>query len=439
MIHTPPSDRKTVEKTAMAREVDITDLQQRLQNQERLIRQLQEQQQPTGPSQGTDPSGTSVNDLNFTNFVRLSIKDALEAVPTFDGDNASFSHFVEGCEEALSMIAPSQEIILVRAIRNKLKGDAHRSILGKVFNTLQSLVEFLRNRYGSRESVYEAQARLAYICQKDGEKVSTYANRVREIGKRILDAQKRQSNEVSQEFHKSMEEHLKICFLRGLDPEIKILKDGTFDEVETRAIDAERELETIKMIREVVLGNKASIDNKRVANASLRRVNAEPVKCQFCHKNGHTADRCRLIGKPPVHQNLSNNTNSSQSNFSRNDQYTNHNNRGQGNYNNYNNYSYNSNRGNNNQNNNINTYTRELPPPPGRSPQNHGNQIICRYCKKEGHVLADCRKRAYNNQIRNNQGQGNEPIPAKTGATPGNTNTRPTRAIASESITDIEQ
>lgn len=430
VIHTPPPEGKNMERTAMAREVDIADLQQRLQCQERLIRQLQEQQQQAESSQGIVPSTTSSNDLNLTNFVRLSIKDALEAIPTFDGDNASFSHFVEGCEEALTMIAPSQEIILVRAIRNKLKGDAHRSILGKVFSTLQSLVEFLRNRYGPRESVYEAQARLAYICQKDGEKVSTYANRVREIGKRILDAQKRQSNEVSQEFQKSMEEHLKTCFLRGLDQEIKISKDGTFDEVETRAMDAERELETIKMIRQVVLGNKAT-DNKRVANASLRRVNAELVKCQYCHKNGHTADRCRLISKPPVQQNLSNNTNSTQSNFH---------NRGQGNNNNYNNYS---NRGNNynnnNQNNNTNTNTRALPPPPKGPSQNPGNQIICRYCKKEGHVLADCRKRAYNNQIHNNQAQGNEPIPANTGANPGNTNTRPTRAIAAESTTDIEQ
>jgi len=56
------------------------------------------------------------------------------------------------------MIAPSQEIILVRAIRNKLKGDAHRSMLGKVFSSLQGLVEFLRSKYGPRETVYEAQA-----------------------------------------------------------------------------------------------------------------------------------------------------------------------------------------------------------------------------------------------------------------------------------------
>lgn len=74
VIHTPPPERKNVEKTAMGREEDIAELQQRLQSQERLIRQLQEQQQQAEPSQGTVPSATSSNDLNLTNFVRLSLK-----------------------------------------------------------------------------------------------------------------------------------------------------------------------------------------------------------------------------------------------------------------------------------------------------------------------------------------------------------------------------
>lgn len=142
----------------MTNEVDIIDLQRRLQQQERVIRQLQEQQQHLEQSQDTPT--TLSTDLNFIYF---SIRDALEAVSSFDGDNIAFTHFMERCEEALSMIVPSQEIILVRAICNKLKSDAHRSILGRVFNSLQGLIEFLRSKYGPREMVYEAQARLAYV------------------------------------------------------------------------------------------------------------------------------------------------------------------------------------------------------------------------------------------------------------------------------------
>ncbi|EZA56052.1 hypothetical protein X777_03877 [Ooceraea biroi] len=135
------------------------------------------------------------------------------------------------------MISPSQEIVLVRAIRNKLKGNAHRSILGQVF-----------------------------------------------------------------------------------------------EEVESRAIDMERELKTINAIRQVVLGERAS-DNKR-SSAPLRRVNAESISCQYCHKNGHTADRCRLIANrqnqsnynntqvpllpPPPRENHSNNLSTNSNNFNNN-------------------------------------------------------------------------------------------------------------------------
>lgn len=409
VIHTPPSKRNISAEKIMAKEVDIAELQQRLQQQERLIRQMQEQQQHSEQSQGTTSGFNDFNLGNYAGYVHFSIRDALEAVPNFDGDNIAFSHFVEGCEEALSMIAPSQEIILVRAIRNKLKGDAHKSILGKIFNSLQGLVEFLRSKYGLRETVYEAQARLAYVCQKNDEKVSAYANRVREIGKRITDAQKRQTNEISQDFKKSMEEHLKICFLRGLNPEIKITKEGTFEELESRAIDAERELETIKAIRQVVLGER-SVDNKRIANASLRRVGAEPVTCQYCHKIGHTADRCRFITSNRPRNNLSaTNTNYGQTNFSASRQ--NHNN-------------------------------MRIPPSPGRPSQNSNNtinsQAECRYCKKTGHVIENCRKLIFNNQTRN-QAQGNGQTPVKAGTTPGNTNTRPARAIITELESDIEQ
>lgn len=405
LIHSPPSPRRSItEKSTMAKEMDIAEMQRQLQQQERLIHQLQEQQQQQlersqGTFTGSSDAGNFGNPNTWNNFGYFSIRDALEAVPSFDGDNIAFTHFVEGCEEALTMISPSQEIILTRAIRNKLKGDAHKSILGKVFNSLRELVEFLRNKYGTRETVYEAQARLAYICQKDNEKVSIYANRIREIGKRIIDAQKRQSSVISEDLKKSLEEHLKICFLRGLNSEIRIIKEGTFDELESRAIDAERELETVKMIRQVVLGDKGSDSNKRTHNTSTCRVGSQPVKCQYCHKIGHTADRCRFI----------NNNRSIQPNF----------------------YPNNQNRNN----------TQVPPPPPGSSTQNPNNisPIVCRYCWKPGHMLKDCRKRLYYSQVRQNQVQGNGQIPAMTGATPGNVHTRPARAIAMDSDINTEE
>jgi len=58
--------------------------------------------------------------------------------------------------------------------------------------------------------------------------------------------------------------------------------------------------------------------------------------------------------------------------------------------------------------------------------------MICRYCKKLGHTLEECRKRMYNNNLRrNSQAQGNEQIPARTEATQGNITSRCQSILAS--------
>lgn len=385
---------------------DVQELRRTLLQQQQMIQQLQQNRQSQQNQQfqqnqrSNNPGMAILSEATLSNYLHFSIRDALEAVPNFDGNNISFVYFVEGCEEALSMVTPSQELNLVRAVRNKLKGDAHRSILGRTFSCMQELVEFLRTKYGPRETVYEAQGRLAYLCQKKDEKVVAYANRVRELGKRILDAQRRENGEISAEVRNSVEKHLKTSFLRGLNKDIVIIKEGTFEEVESRAIEAEKELETINMIRRVVLA-----ENAPERRAAIRRVGVEPVTCQYCSKKGHTADKCWQINKPSYKPKVEDQR---KPNFPSN------------NVNNINKQSFPNNRIPNN--------------------QNRVATITCRYCKKLGHTLEECRKRIHNNNVRQNiQRQGNEQIPARTGATPGNTKIRPTRAIMAEAESDTEQ
>jgi len=141
------------------------------------------------------------------------------------------------------------------------------------------------------------------LCQKSDEKVSSYANRVREIGKRICNRRPKATIKISQDFKKSMDQHLKIYFLRGLNPEIIISKKGTFEELES-AIDAERELETVKTIRQIVLGEKTSSDNKHANNVPVCRIDAEPITCEYCDKIEHTADRCTVISSNQLRRNF---------------------------------------------------------------------------------------------------------------------------------------
>lgn len=89
---------------------------------------------------------------------------------------------------------------------------------------------------------------------KEGRKVCNLCNsrsRIRE--KNTRHSEKRNGTNNSPEFRSSIVQHLKPSFLRGLNKEIIITKEKTFEEIESRAIEAERELDTVNMIRRIVL------------------------------------------------------------------------------------------------------------------------------------------------------------------------------------------
>ena len=99
---------------------EIDELRKILAEQQRVIRQLQRNQ---------NPSSTMITEGMIGNFLHFTIRDALESVPNFDGGNIPFVYFVRESTQYDSVNARNN----FRVIQNKLKSDAHRSILGKTF------------------------------------------------------------------------------------------------------------------------------------------------------------------------------------------------------------------------------------------------------------------------------------------------------------------
>ena len=63
------------------------------------------------------------NEMALPNNQQVSLRDALEVVPLFDGSNILLSHFIEGCYEAKAMLpTPAAQEILGRLLRSKLSG-----------------------------------------------------------------------------------------------------------------------------------------------------------------------------------------------------------------------------------------------------------------------------------------------------------------------------
>jgi len=119
-----------------------------------------------------------------------TLKNAVEAVSFFDGKNIPLNYFIEGCEEAKSMLPDEAESQFTKIIRTRIVGEARRTIQGEDFDSVAQLTKYLKQIYGSSKNVYQLQGELGSIYQKNEEDVVTYANRVKILGEQILETYK---------------------------------------------------------------------------------------------------------------------------------------------------------------------------------------------------------------------------------------------------------
>ena len=63
--------------------------------------------------------------IAIPNNQQISLREALEVVPLFDGIIVPLSHFNEGCMAAQAMLpTPAAQETLARLLRDKLSGEA---------------------------------------------------------------------------------------------------------------------------------------------------------------------------------------------------------------------------------------------------------------------------------------------------------------------------
>lgn len=136
----------------------------------------------------TDQETSTTMPIGNTQIV--SLKDAAEVVPKFDGTNISVYEFIDSCEEALLMLPQNVEQNLVRIIRTKITGEAKRCIQGIKFDKLESLTTYLKELYAPEKTINQVRQELGTLVQGDDEDVIKYINRVREIENHIIEAYK---------------------------------------------------------------------------------------------------------------------------------------------------------------------------------------------------------------------------------------------------------
>lgn len=217
-----------------------------------------------------------------------TLKYAVEAVPFFDGKNIPISYFIEGCEEAKSMLPKEAEAQFTKIIRTRIVGEARRTIQDQDFDSVSRLTEFLKKIYGPSKNAYQLQGELGCVYQMKEEDVVTYANRVKILGKQILEAMRSSGHALpDQNIKTSLEKDMCKCFIRGLKPEIeqRIARNLDVQDTVADALRIERELRVMTDLRQ-----GQSIDSGQNQHTTRSK-----ETCQICYKEGHTANNCRKL------------------------------------------------------------------------------------------------------------------------------------------------
>ena len=206
----------------------------------------------------------------------------------FNGKNIPLNQFIEGCNEAKFMIEPESETNLVKLIRSKIQGEARQAISGRTFLTIDELKTFLKNIYSPARTIPQLLGELGQEFQRDHENVIAFANRIRDIGTRILEASSLENDgHIDVNFRTSIENTMIDSFKRGLKFELEQrlgneVTENVNDLVQN-AISIERKLEAQKNLRKSA--NMRTEDN----HLRMRRM----FMCQICNKDGHETKDCK--------------------------------------------------------------------------------------------------------------------------------------------------
>lgn len=260
-----------------------------------------------------DSKSEALNETMANHNPFATLKYAVDAVPFFDGKNIPLSYFIEGCEEAKSMLPNEAESQFTKIIRTRIVGEARRTIQDQDFDSVSQLTKFLKQVYSPLKNIYQLQGELGRVYQKNEEDVVTYANRVKLLGKQIMEAHKISGSSLPErDIKTSLEKDMCKCFIRGLKPEIeqRIARDLGVQETVADALQIEREFHSMTDLRqgEDNGSNKTSNTNKSRDSCQicfkeghlasncrkLTNFGMEILICQICKKRGHSADKCRL-------------------------------------------------------------------------------------------------------------------------------------------------
>ena len=281
---------------------------------------------------------------------QITLKDAIETVPNFNGHNIPVVQFARACNRAKALVPPQAEPQLARLLRNKLQDHACLAVEDRVFDSVNDLIKQLKRTFSPAKTSDHYRGELANIIKGTNEHVLEYISRVKDLRFAILEEDREYYRDFARNYPEDLDRLTLDSFVDGLPPHIR-----------TRLF--QHNFETLDEAFElaVLVDKKIERDRQRFSEQK-----APKLICQICNKTGHDALSCRSnkkIASQPSER-----------------------------------YPQNRVAGYSNQAPNpLLPYWAKNRPPPSRPTELR----ICAYCKKPGHLISECRKRIFNRNERN--------------------------------------
>lgn len=153
---------------------------------------------------------------------RITLKDALAYVPSFNGENMSVSQFIRACKRACRMLPSSTTSTFLELIRQKFTDRARTAIEHLEYRSIQELENKLRDMFDTYRTATQCKAELENIVKGHNEPIVDYVSRAQTLHGDILHAETTERGELSGAEKLKIENDAVEAFLKGIPPLLRI-------------------------------------------------------------------------------------------------------------------------------------------------------------------------------------------------------------------------
>lgn len=162
------------------------------------------------------------NNGHGDNTPKISFRDAIDSVPFFNGYNIPLAQFTRACRRAREIIPPSAEANLTKLLVSKLYHRAYYAVEDEPCSTVTELVDLLTGAFGSPKTLDQYRGELSTIYLTPNEHVLDYISRVKDLRTNILDIERRNKGRIDSHFLEDIDNLTARSFCEGLPLEYRL-------------------------------------------------------------------------------------------------------------------------------------------------------------------------------------------------------------------------